>query len=202
MTGLTLPGSLWANNPEVLAQKVQDSYEKTEDLKMAFVQETYVKLLEQTVTKKGEAIFKKPGKFAIRYAGTRGKFYLSDGKHLWIGKKGDSKIQTQKIEEEDIPVEALSFLGGLGNLRRDFEVESVDPKKWKQFNRSEGTEQWLELTPMKKRSHIEWLVMGFDPKTFLAKEVYLYTDTGNLSHYTFSKIQANVGLSEQEFHLK
>ncbi|MDX1386113.1 MAG: outer membrane lipoprotein carrier protein LolA [bacterium] len=185
-----------------MAQKVQSSYEQTQDLKMTFVQETYVQLLEQTVTKKGVAFFKKPGKFAIRYGGSRGKFYLSDGKSLWIGKKGDAKIQTQKINDQEIPAEALSFLGGLGNLSKDFEVEAVDPKKWKQFKRSKGDAQWLELTPLKKQSHIEWLVMGFDPTTFLAKEVYLYTDSGNLSHYRFSEVQANVGLPDQDFILK
>ena len=200
--GFLMGGSANAYDIQAVATQVQKVYGQTQDLSMTFVQDTYVQLLEQNVKKKGAAKFKKPGKFSIRYEGKRGKYYLSDGKKLTMGRKGDSKVQTQAVQSEEIPAEALSFLGGLGNLKNDFEIESVDSKKWEAFKRDPGKLLWLELTPQKKRSSIEWLVVGFDPESYLTTELYIYTDSGNLSHYTFKELKPNQGLSDQEFQIK
>ena len=200
--GISLPAAVGAMGPGVLADKVQSSYEQTQDLKMDFVQDTYVEVLEQNVKKKGQAYFKKPGKFAIQYSGKRGREYISDGKKLWIFKKGDRQVQLYSLVHEQIPAEALSFLGGLGNLKRDFAVETVDPKKEKNLKIKKGDRKWLELTPLKKRSQIQWIVMGFDPQSYLAVEAYIFTESGNVSHYTFSSLVPNTNLSEDLFLFK
>jgi outer membrane lipoprotein carrier protein len=185
--------------PEKLVAAVQAAYEKTQDLKMDFLQKTYVVLLEEEVEKKGEAQFKKPGKFRIEYQEKRGKIYLSDGKTLWIIRKGDDQVTKVSAGEENIPAEALSFLGGFGKLKDDFAVETVDPKKAEQLKIDRKKFQWLELTPLKKQSQIEWMVVGFDPKDLLARAIYLYTDSGNLSRYEFSNLRPNEGLGEDSF---
>jgi outer membrane lipoprotein carrier protein len=155
--------------------------------------------LEEEVEKKGEAQFKKPGKFRIEYQEKRGKIYLSDGKTLWIIRKGDDQVTKVSAGEENIPAEALSFLGGFGKLKDDFAVETVDPKKAEQLKIDRKKFQWLELTPLKKQSQIEWMVVGFDPKDLLARAIYLYTDSGNLSRYEFSNLRPNEGLGEDSF---
>src|SRR5690606_20872196 len=103
--------------------------------------------------------FKKPGKMAIRYHGEGGRNYLSDGKTLWIFETGDSQVQKMRVDESTLPAEALSFLGGLGRLQRDFAVEEVDPKKWKALKRERQDLAWLELAPLEKKSTLAWLVM-------------------------------------------
>jgi outer membrane lipoprotein-sorting protein len=185
--------------PDKLVNDIQAAYEKTQDLQMDFSQKTYVALLEEEVQKKGQAQFKKPGKFRIEYQEKRGKTYLCDGKTLWIFRSGDDQVSQAPAGEENVPAEALSFLGGFGKLKDDFAVESVDPKKAEQLKIDQQNLQWLELTPLKKQSQIDWLVVGFDPQDRLARVLYLYTDTGNLSQYIFSKLRANQGLNEESF---
>lgn len=182
-----------------LVDQIQKTYEKADDLSMAFVQKTYVALLEKEVQKRGEAQFKKPGKFMIRYEGERGRNYLSNGKKLWIYESGDKAVSITDLSQEGIPPEALSFLGGLGNLKKDFAVEEVDPKKTAALKKEKSALEWLELTPKQKRSSIRWLVMGFNPKTYLVEEMFLYNDSENLSHYLFDKIMVNQGLSDKIF---
>jgi outer membrane lipoprotein-sorting protein len=181
-----------------LADRVQSLYESAQDLSMDFGQKTYVAVLEKEVSKKGSARFKKPGKMAIRYEGEGGRNYLSDGKSLWIFESGDSQVQKMSVSETDMPAEALTFLGGLGRLKQDFAVEVVDPKKWKSLKRERQDLSWMELTPLNKQSGLAWMVMGFDGGN-LAREAFLSTDTGNLSHYTFDKVTLNQGLSDDLF---
>jgi outer membrane lipoprotein-sorting protein len=192
----------WASEVRELADRVQAAYEETRDLSFHFVQKTYVAALEKEVEKRGEAQFKKPGKFSIQYAGPRERHYLSNGKKIWVFRDGDDQVQVYQVDDDNVPAEALSFLVGLGNLKQDFAVESVDPKKWVCFKREPVSLQWMELTPLKKTSGLQWLVMGFDPATFLARETYLLTDSGNLTHYVFSDLKANAGLSEEGFEFK
>lgn len=185
-----------------LAQEIQHQYEQIQDLEMKFSQDTYVEVLEREVQKQGEVQLKKPGKFAIKYSGIRGREYLSNGKKLWIYQKGDRQVRVYPLDDERVPAEALSFLSGLGHLTRDFAAEAVSKQKWAQFKRDRGRLDWLELTPLKKRSQIQWLVMGFDPENHLAKEVYIFTESGNLSHYRFSEIRINPGLQAGLFEFR
>ena len=198
---LLLPAALQAAAEEpvsALADRVQALYEGAQDLSMEFEQKTYVAVLEKEVSKKGSARFKKPGKMAIRYEGEGGRNYLSDGKSLWIFETGDSQIQSMAVDESNMPAEALTFLGGLGRLKRDFAVEAVDPKKWAALKREGKDLSWMELTPLAKKSGLAWLVMGFDASS-LAKEAFLSTDSGNLSHYVFKQVTLNPGLGDEIF---
>ena len=196
------PQAQAADSASALADRVQQTYEQANDLNIAFTQKTYVAVLEKEVSKKGRALFQKPGKLAIRYEGAQGRNYLGNGKTLWVFETGDSQAQSYPLNEESIPAEALSFLGGLGRLKRDFAVEEVDPKKWATLKRERGKLNWLELTPLQKRSSLQWLVMGFDPETSYAREVFLFTDSGNLSHYLFDKVELNQGVGDETFEYK
>lgn len=202
MAVFAFSGAIDAQESVALADRVQKTYEGASDLSIAFTQKTYVAVLEKEVSKKGQALFKKPGKLAIRYEGERGRNYLGDGKTLWVFESGDPQVEKIPLNEESIPAEALSFLGGLGQLKRDFAVEDVDPKKWATLKREKGDLKWLELTPLQKRSSLQWLVMGFDPQTSYAREVFLFTDSGNLSHYVFDKVELNQGLGDELFVYK
>ncbi len=200
--GMARGQGLWGGDLGAIAQQVQKSYEATQALRMDFVQETYVEVLEQKVNKRGQAQFKKPGKFWIRYEGSPARRYQSDGKKLWIYQEGESQVQTLKVDEGTVPSEALSFLGGFGQLTQDFAVEEVDSQKWKSLQAEKGSLQWMELTPLRKRSAIQWLVVGFDPQTHLAAEIYFLTDTGNLSHYRFSSVLANGEIGDEIFEFR
>jgi len=191
--------SLWAEDLAAFTQKIQKTYDSTQDVAMDFTQKTYVAVLEKEVSKKGSARFKKPGKFSIRYEGAGGRQYLSNGKTLWIYEAGDSQVQQAPANEESLASEALIFLGGLGNLTRDFAVEEVDPKKVEKLKISLGDLRWVELTPLKKKSTLQWLIMGFDKDKAIAKEIYLLTESENISHYLMDRVQFNTGVADTEF---
>ena len=191
-----------AQSPQQIAIQVQRAYEKTQDMQMNFEQSTWVRLLETEVKKTGQAQFKKRGKFLIQYQGRRGKQYVCNGKKLWVYRQGDSQVQVYSCDEETVPAEALSFLGGLGNLKTDFVVAAVEPQKEIVLKRKSADLKWLQLTPQKKRSQIQWLVMGFDPESYLIEELYMFTDSGNLSHYHFTRRQVNQGIKDKVFEFK
>jgi outer membrane lipoprotein-sorting protein len=199
---MALPGAVYGQELSAFSQKIQQAYEQAGDLSMEFVQQTYVALLDKQVRKTGSAQFKKPGKFLIRYEGAGGRQYLSNGKELYVFEAGDRQFQKYTVNEETVPSEALSFLGGLGNLSQDFAVEEVDPKTERSLKKIKPNLRWLELTPLKKRSTIQKLIMGFDKENALVQELFIFSESGNMSHYVFEKVAANTGLKDEIFEWK
>ncbi|MCB1215036.1 MAG: outer membrane lipoprotein carrier protein LolA, partial [Deltaproteobacteria bacterium] len=184
------PFSIKAEDLKSLSQQIQKRYEATQTSRFELNQKTYVQVLEKDIYKKAKATFKKPGKFILEYQDQNGRLYMSDGKKLWIYQKGDRQVQSYPLNDDNIPAEALSFLGGLANLEQDFAVEIPEDKKQKTFKLNPQL-KWVELSPLKKQSQIAWILLGVNPETFYTQELYLYTDSQNLSHYTLQNREVN-----------
>ncbi|MBL7685458.1 MAG: outer membrane lipoprotein carrier protein LolA [Deltaproteobacteria bacterium] len=195
-----LPGPLCALTPtEEVIQKVQATYEKAQDVSSQFVQKVKIASLEKEVEKIGKALFKKPGMFKVDYGDdSEGRVYLSNGKKLWVYDKGDTQVQVYPVSSKTIPEEALSFLGGLGNLRAQFKVNPLNEKEL-QATKANSQLDWLLLTPKNPESQLDELLLGFERKGYTVSEAYLKNETGNVSHYIFDQVKLNSDLKESDF---
>lgn len=183
-----------ANSSDVDA--VEQAYHSLTDLTARFVQTTEVALVERTVVKKGTFQFKKGGKLRIAYDGKGGKVYVSDGTTLWVHVPGDeASLQTFRVSDETVPREALSFLGGFGKLKKEFEVSSSDA-----FPEARPGTLALRLVPLAGRKHYESLDALFGPDRLLS-ELVVKNASGNVSRYVFSEVKTNSGLPDKLFTL-
>lgn len=177
-------------------EAVEATYRALNDLAASFTQTTEVALVGRTIVKKGTFRFKKGGKLRIEYEGKDGKHYVSDGTTLWTFIPGDEgSLQTFKVNDESVPKEGLSFLSGFGRLTKEFRV-SHDPSR---PAAKPGT-ILLHLVPRSGSRHYESLDALFGPDHLLA-ELVVRNTSGNVSHYRFSNIKTNAGLSDRLFTL-
>src|ERR671918_2851472 len=105
---------------DAIVDSLQKSYETTADFVANFRQETEVKTLNRNLKAWGQVSFKRPGKMFWRYDEPKGQFVLADGKHLYFYQPEQNQIIKSPLKNAfrgDIP---LSFLLGLGNLKKEF----------------------------------------------------------------------------------
>ena len=161
-----------------LVEKVQGTYQRMDNFRAEFVQKTKVEILNRAIEEKGEILFSRPGRFLIHYQGARERKYISDGKTLWIYHPREKELEVFKNVNKIVTPEALAFLGGLGEMQKEFQVRERN-----------GSE--LVLIPKRRGSPFVRLVLGVDPQTNLVHEVTLFPKSGNKSHYRFSSIRLN-----------
>ncbi len=187
-----------APSTEEVIKQVQGTYDNAIDVSSDFLQKVKLKALEREVEKTGKALFKKPGKLRVEYEGEEGKWYISDGKKLWIYDQGDTQVNVYAVTSQTLPEEALTFLGGLGNLRAQFRVSGLSENEKKSIAANPQLD-WLLLIPKNQQSQMEELLLGFDKKAHTVIEAYLKNESGNVSHYFFKNVQLNASLPDSQF---
>ena len=103
-----------------MVDRLQRNYDATVDFVADFRQETEVKSLNRSLKTSGKLSFKRPGKMLWLYDNPKDQFVLTDGKHLYFYQPEQNQIIKSPLKNafrSDIP---LSFLLGLGNLKKDF----------------------------------------------------------------------------------
>ena len=168
-----------------LAQKVQETYQNTKSVRARFVQKTRIEVFERDVQEEGTLLFGE-GRFAIHYEGANPRNYLSDGKTLWIHHVKEKEVEVYRPVQDVLSREALVFLGGLGEMSKEFRV-------------TESAKNTLRLMPKNGRAPFTKLILTVDPKTYRVSEVTLFSRGGNTSRYFFSNVEINVPVSDADF---
>jgi outer membrane lipoprotein carrier protein len=173
---------------------VQTAYRNTADISTDFTQKTFVMVLDKTMIKKGRMYFKKSGKFRIEYAGKGEKQYISDGKTLWVFVPGDdSSLVAYHVNDETVPREALKFLSGFDNLKKDFKIKKSDA-----FTDLNAGESALYLKPKSRKAHFKALDAKFNNRHLLT-ELKIHNKSGNITDYNFTNIRTSTGLKNSLF---
>lgn len=173
-------------NAAGLADRVQDAYKNTRSFSAKFTQTTKIEVLDRETAESGDLVFAKPGRFAIRYDGKRERQYLSDGDTLWIYHPKEKEVEVIHDVADLVSREALVFLGGLGEMNKEFKVTA-------------GEGNTLNLVPKSKSSPFTKIILTIDPNDALARGAVLFPKSGNRSEYVFTDVKANEPCSESTF---
>lgn len=196
-TIVSLPAAR-AADLETVVSRLQGTYEDLSDWKATFEQSTYVEILKRDVKKGGKILVKKPSKWRIEYSEAGGKQYISNGKAFWIYSPADEQVIEHRNLSKVLAREALVFLSGLGNLRRDFTVSWYKPEGKVGVTPPENA-HLLRLVPKKGKSAVEKIVLAVDRYNSRVNEATVFNVSGNVTHYTFNNIVINSGLADRFF---
>src|SRR5215468_7781886 len=121
-----------SQSADQIVESLQKNYDATVDFIADFRQETEVKTLNRKLKASGKLYFKRPGKMLWRYEEPKGQFVLADGKNLYFYQPDQNQVIKSPLKNAfrgDIP---LSFLLGLGNLKKDFNatLQSSDQNQY------------------------------------------------------------------------
>ncbi len=171
---------------------IQNHYEKILTFEANFIQESYIKMMNQTQSVKGKVKIKKPGKMRWVYGAPEEQVLISDENTLWLyipEEEQATKVPVESIYSSNTP--AL-FLAGQGKLTQAFNVESVNQEKKKII---------VTLIPKTEQQSLARLVLFADKKNYQITGSTVYDKLGNKTTIRFNKIRINKKISEEQFQL-
>lgn len=186
----------WAaenNAAEAIVDRLQKNYDATADFVADFRQETEVKNLNRTLKASGKLSFKRPGKMLWLYDEPKGQFVLADGKHLYFYQPEQNQVIKSPLKNAfrgDIP---LSFLLGLGNLKKDFDAT---------LKASEETQHILRLEPKGEAGGYNEILLGVSKASSDILWVSVRDAANNLTTLRFSNMRKGVGLKDSLFQVQ
>lgn len=176
-----------------IVDRLQKNYDTAVDFAADFRQETEVKTLNRSLKAFGRVTFKRPGKMLWRYEEPKEQFVLADGKHLYFYQPDQNQIiktPLQSAFRSDIP---LSFLLGIGNLKKDFNAI---------LKATEETQYVLRLEPKGESGGLTEILLGVSKDSFDILWASIRDAAGNLTTIRFSGLRKGVGVNDSLFRLQ
>jgi outer membrane lipoprotein carrier protein len=178
------------NAAEPIVDSLQKNYDATVDFIADFRQETEVKTLNRTLKTSGKLSFKRPGKMLWRYDEPKGQFVLADGKHLYFYQPDQNQVIKSPLKNAfrgDIP---LSFLLGLGSLKKDFNAT---------LKAADEAQYVLSLEPKGEAGGYSEILLGVGKASPEILWVSVRDAANNLTTLRFSGMRKGVGLKDDLF---
>lgn len=182
-----------ATEEETVVERLQKSYDAVSDFVAEFSQETEIKTLSRSLKARGKVYFKRPGKMLWRYDEPPKQWVLADGNSLYLYQPEQSQILKSPLKSafrSDIP---LSFLLGLGDLKRDFRVV---------LKGAEEGRYVLRLAPKGETGALSEIELGVDRKAFDVVWARIRDAVGNVTTIRFSNMRKGAGLKDSLFQPK
>ena len=173
-----------------LLAKVQTTYASIDTLHGNFKQDSYVAALDEQETSSGEMWFGKPGKMRWVYAKPRPQTVVINGGTLWLYQPENRQVVIDDIGNVLLSSLPVSFMMGLGNLSRDFELKGA-------CKVGEGVV--LRLVPQKKGAQetqgeaLEGFDLLVDADQGLPKGAKISSLGGNVTAIVFSSLSTKGG---------
>ncbi|MEY4668252.1 MAG: hypothetical protein RL518_951 [Pseudomonadota bacterium] len=181
---------LSATEAQQLLGKVQTTYSGIETLHGDFKQDSYVAALDEQETSSGEMWFGKPGKMRWVYSKPHPQTVVISAGTLWLYQPENRQVVIDDIGNVLLSSLPVSFMMGLGNLSRDFELRGG-------CRTGEGVV--LQLIPQKKGEKVaegealEGFDLLVDPGQGLPKGAKISSLGGNMTAIVFSNLTTKGG---------
>lgn len=187
------PVLAFASEKEDVLDAVQKQYDKTKTFKAKFVQKSYLKIMGQTQTARGDVYIKKPGMMKWDYKAPDPQILTSNNNGVWLylpEEKQVTKMQMENIYSSNTPA---MFLVGKGKLSESFVVDKV--------MKTSGLVT-LTLLPKDDEMNIERLLLFVDDKNYQITGSSVYDKLGNKTEILFSSIRVNQAIPDEFFDFK
>lgn len=177
-----------------IVQKLQHVYEKTEDFKANFLQETTIKSIKKTEIEEGNVFFKNPKNMLWNYSRPKAKKLVINARKVWLYLPAEKVAYTQEAEYIFQSKVLIKFLAGLGKLQDDFTIKYAMPDAL-----DKNGNYLLVLTPLGKNSALNPFQITVDKSSFLILQISFDDALGNSTRLKFSNIEPNTGLADKMF---
>ncbi len=175
--------------------KLQASYDQTEDFSATFTQETVSKSIGAPAIMNGKIYIKKPGMMRIDYTDPKKWQIISDGVTSWLYFPDDKQVRIYKTAEAFENVPFLNFLFGKGKISDDFTAS------FGELDKSEAANSYLlVLAPKSAESTIDRVLILVSKSDYLIKQLNTYDVLGSVIRIGFKDIALNSGLKDSMFH--
>lgn len=182
-----------SRSADQIVDSLQKNYDATVDFIADFRQETEVKTLNRKLKASGKLYFKRPGKMLWRYEEPKGQVVLADGKNLYFYQPEQNQVIKSPLKNafrSDIP---LSFLLGLGNLKKDFNAT---------LKGTEENQYVLRFEPKGELGGFSEVLVAVGRSTSDIDWVSVRDAAANVTTIRFSGMRKGVGVQESLFRFQ
>jgi len=175
-----------ADCAEAVARKVQQRYERVDDLSARFKQTTQLasfgtEAAADSDRSSGEVVLAKPGRMRWSYEKPEPSLVVSDGHTVWLFDPAKREAQRFPNAESFLSGAAIQFLLGKGRLLETFRVSAL---------RCGPGGALLDLVPRQPASY-ERLQLLADPASGEIQETAVFDLVGNVTRVSFSRVEVN-----------
>ena len=180
-----------------LIAKIQEKYEKTEDLKAKFIQEVTIKAMKKTEREEGVLYIKNPKRMLWDYVKPKVKKLIINPQKAWLYIPEDQVVYVQDAEEVFKSKLTVKLLSGIGKLDNDFKVS------FSKDGPVDGKGNYLlALIPKGSDWGVDRLFLTIDKDTFQIIQCSFSDVYGNLTRIRFTDIKINNQLPDHLFFFK
>jgi outer membrane lipoprotein carrier protein len=179
-----------------LIEKVQKQYAGIESMSGGFHQDSFVAALDEGEQSSGEMVFAKPGKMRWSYKQPRPQEVIVREGELWMYQPDKGQVMIDDIGAVLLSALPISFLMGIGNVTRDFDLVSA-------CRGLDGV--IIKLVPHGKsgagrdeREGLEGFDLLVDEGKSLPKGAKITSVGGNVTAIVFENLQLNRSLGGAE----
>jgi outer membrane lipoprotein carrier protein len=185
-------------DPAAVASKIQIAYDKMNDLQADFTQSVKFEDFETPYVSKGK-LFLKKGKMRWDYQEPSRQQIVVDGERLLFYIPEHKQLVKSRVGGESDGHLPLQLLSGTSRLDQDFQISIEEAP------RSDQSLSLL-LIPKNKQTQLTKVIASVVPSPqvegLVIQKVILFEQNGNVSTFSFEKMQINKGFSEEVFDLK
>ena len=129
LTALLLAVSAFAADAKLdnMLKAVENRYNHSKTLQVLF-REQFTPPGQPQRTESGILMLRKPGRMRWDYSQPKGKWFISDGKSLWLYTPADNRVEQMKVQESDDMRAPLAFLLGKLNFTKEFRNLQTRPE--------------------------------------------------------------------------
>jgi outer membrane lipoprotein carrier protein len=172
-----------AKDAEALARKVDQRYNAMRTLRMDFTEQ----LATAGVQKRESGVLelKKPGRMRWDYKQPQEKVFVSDGKTAYFYVPGERQARKAPVKKLDDLQSPLRYLLGKSQIAKELEGLKLEGNV-------------LSGTPKHLKDRVERVELAITPEGMIERIVIEEID-GTRTEFTFSNIQENVTIADQQF---
>lgn len=189
-------GAIAPAQARALLERVQKQYAGIESMSGGFQQDSFVAALDEGEQSSGEMVFAKPGKMRWSYKKPRLQEVIVREGELWMYQPDRGQVMIDDIGAVLLSALPISFLMGIGNVTRDFDLVSA-------CRGPDGV--ILKLVPHGKsgasrdeREGLEGFDLLVDEGKSLPKGAKITSVGGNVTAIIFENLQLNRSLGGAE----
>ena len=196
--GLFLPAPpVYALTAPELAARLQESYDKTKDLKADFNQTTVLAAVNSKKEASGTLTIKKPGMMRYVYARPERQEWTIKADDVIIYTPGQNQVINKTLSRGSLDRTPATFLAGLGKI-----TDSFEPRLSGSGEKDGKGRYVLELVPKGKGMGVKDIVLVLDPDNFNILGFTFTETSGNINSFRFSNIKINSGIKESVFNFR
>lgn len=181
---IAMPALSLAFNHEEEASRIQRAYAGFKDITGNFTQKSFIKDLKRTDTYKGR-FYIKASKFRWEYTGEKPQTIYISGDKLIIHQKNEKQAYITKFDSTTYGQSPIVLLGGLGDIRSDFDISAKDSR--------------LILRPKKPMGNIVQIEVLPSEEEFPIKSLRIIDNLSNRTDIELKDIKLNTGIKDKLF---